>query len=946
MMDDNSMDVDYDVPRTPPPSTFKDISQHSPTSPSLSLPRAQVDKYKRQMIAASRREDWPARLIIAGDDKEELQNVLISVLSALAWIVLSETALQKSVIVPAMDQATEFVQSLNDCEVEEWKNTVQNGDWVGLITHSKLQKPAEDLSVAGQAEEIGNILHNHKRLGEAYAQDFIGDSATDFIECLEQADVEQEGNEKKPLYAKAISVVQSSGTGKSRLLTEVGKHIFTLPICLRKSTDPGYPPGDKPVVKFFSTLPKNNDLSLTAHIAIACFLAAAHLTMLELLQGEQKKGLNGPQLLEYWHELMEPPTVRDRREAFFTKVVKRADSMKLMVTTDSSPIRAKDGKLIPSDFDPFAASLKIYKRSAEEATKNLGEFLSSVLPAKRISVMYFDEAHELGLHFWIFLRLVQHQQLSMKMWYTFMGTKSSISYYAPHPSKQLSLKLKMELARLLPPYIDLGFDQRVIALGRVVVSVRMGEMQTIEFLSRYGRPMWSAHLPEETPGEMIALASWKLRNGDEFRATDKDHVFAVLSQRLCLDPVIAASEAVELADRSVAHHMRLLTGFSTSSERFYTHSPSEPMLVMGSIDILHNRPDPERLRQVLSTLSHDLCSAGLVEKGVLGELGARTLILIARDFAAPRHSHSPDLLKPVPLLHFLDTLFGRDIFTCSDRVKFENAFGKAHVNFTHWIITRDSIPGKPNVQLLANLWARGGALQCSFAQESIDFLIPLYFGSVHPDSEFDPSRLSVLTWQIKYKAKGDKKAEAAIRPIGAPRDRHQPLPYLAVLMELGTESRYQDNKSKIKYATSKPHADGEFGNLCDVWDAAVKKLETYRKRKKHRKETLEQLKKVANDARLAMDSVNRYSLSVRGVSQDVYGILRDADIAKEFATLLSIIMPSPVDERSTRQHMRPLERLSAASSHTDWMSEYVVSNELASDDNTDDSEPDVTLRYE
>lgn len=49
--------------------------------------------------------------------------------------------------------------------------------------------------------------------------------------------------------------------------------------------------------------------------------------MLELLQGEQKKGLNGPQLLEYWHELMEPPTVRDRREVFFTKVVKRADSV-------------------------------------------------------------------------------------------------------------------------------------------------------------------------------------------------------------------------------------------------------------------------------------------------------------------------------------------------------------------------------------------------------------------------------------------------------------------------------------------------------------------------------------------------------------------------------------------------------------------------------------------
>jgi hypothetical protein len=269
-------------------------------------------------------------------------------------------------------------------------------------------------------------------------------------------------------------------------------------------------------------LPKGNDLSLTAHNAIACFLAAAHLTMLESLQKARKKGLNGPQLLKYWHQLMEPTTVRNPREAFFTKVVKRADSvsrfiffrlsaltywqMRLKVITDCSPVRAKDGTPIPSDFDPFAASLKIYKRSAQEATKNLGEFLSSVLPLQRISVMYFDEAHELGLHFRIFLRLVQHQRLSTKMWYAFMGTKSSISYYAPRPSQrqspaslactclteeiELSLKLKRELATLLPPYIDLGFDQQAIAMGRAVVSVRMGEMQTIEFLSRYGRPMY------------------------------------------------------------------------------------------------------------------------------------------------------------------------------------------------------------------------------------------------------------------------------------------------------------------------------------------------------------------------------------------------------------------------------------------------------------------------
>jgi hypothetical protein len=188
-------------------------------------------------------------------------------------------------------------------------------------------------------------------------------------------------------------------------------------------------------------------------------------------------------------------------------------------------------------------------------------------------------------------------------------------------------------------------------------------------------------------------------------------------------------------------------------------------------------------------------------------------------------------------------------------------------------IVAASLRGPANLytcrQLLANLWARGGGLQCSFGQESIDFLIPTYFGSVHPDAEFEPSRLSGFTAQIKFRTTGDMKAEAAIRPIGIPRHRHQPLPYLAVLMELGTESHYKKTNSKIKYATSEPPADGEFEDLCDVWDAAVKKLETYSKGRKRQKKTLEKLKKAANDARVAMDSCNRYSLSVRGVSEDV-----------------------------------------------------------------------------
>jgi len=57
-------------------------------------------------------------------------------------------------------------------------------------------------------------------LTKAYGASFIGDTAVDFVNYLERIDDEERTNTKQ-IYAKAIPVVQSSGTGKSRMLTEV-----------------------------------------------------------------------------------------------------------------------------------------------------------------------------------------------------------------------------------------------------------------------------------------------------------------------------------------------------------------------------------------------------------------------------------------------------------------------------------------------------------------------------------------------------------------------------------------------------------------------------------------------------------------------------------------------------------------------------------------------------
>jgi hypothetical protein len=93
-------------------------------------------------------------------------------------------------------------------------------------------------------------------------------------------------------------------------------------------------------------------------------------------------------------------------------------------------------------------SEELYKE-ARGAVEALMSFLTS-LRAGSICVTYFDEAHELGIRFWILLRLLSHQDPTMAMWYIFMGTKSNISYFSPSAQNCESAVLFGLRVHLLP----------------------------------------------------------------------------------------------------------------------------------------------------------------------------------------------------------------------------------------------------------------------------------------------------------------------------------------------------------------------------------------------------------------------------------------------------------------------------------------------------------------
>ena len=128
-----------------------------------------------------------------------------------------------------------------------------------------------------------------------------------------------------------------------------------------------------------------------------------------------------------------------------------------------------------------------------------------------------------------------------------------------------------------------------------------------------------------------------------------------------------------------------------------------------------------------------------------------------------------------------------------------------------------------------------------------------YSGDIRKEAVFDPAKLSGVFGQVKFKAESDVAAEQAIRLIGLPRDPSEPLPYLTLLLELGSEANHRETGSKIKVTT--PTSTVTFQKLREEWLDAIKALESYKSAGKKDKGLDDRQKKVV-EKRLAMDAYN------------------------------------------------------------------------------------------
>jgi hypothetical protein len=100
---------------------------------------------------------------------------------------------------------------------------------------------------------------------------FWGDSVNVLKELL--LDEERVFQEDK-FYAKSMTIIQSSGTGKSRLLDELSKEFLTISFALRHPhKDGGWPPGDLEITHFLTCSTDYKELTARAVALLAAALA-------------------------------------------------------------------------------------------------------------------------------------------------------------------------------------------------------------------------------------------------------------------------------------------------------------------------------------------------------------------------------------------------------------------------------------------------------------------------------------------------------------------------------------------------------------------------------------------------------------------------------------------------------------------------------------------------
>ncbi|KAI5116426.1 hypothetical protein M0805_008897 [Coniferiporia weirii] len=666
--------------------------------------------------------------------------------------------------------------------------------------------------------------------------------------------------------SNCLHIVQSSGTGKSRAVHELGKLVFTIPFNVRSGAENrgfAYPYPDGTIRDFLVKAPSDPQ---KARLYFVKFLHGLFTAVLEEI--EKLSCVNTlEEVATAWSEYLEGDGVRSELYQKVIKVVQREENVRRQVgrTTETSPVVENVDESVSID--------KQTKEKVRMLISRIDQLASgcSSAPGNVRIVIYFDEAHQLGLSHYYALLSAAYAVINEPVFFLLLSTDCSFSKYFPTEPVHPSAWILPRGLGIQPPFTELPFDclcneESFIRSG----TMSLDEVNTVDFMCLFGRPLfWSLH---------------KL----DWDAVDafSDAALAVLAVRLLLDFNLTREWSCRTTIRLVQSHMAVVYSITADRKLLKAGYPSEPILAEAAAQQMRTmRSD---LTTSFSRLLFNYMNEGLINSGKChkrGELVARLIFILAYDKAADmykgggRMEHYLFYSNAVPVNLFIQALFGEKnaegiLKSLPDNVPsgvtFEEAFSDAWVRFTHF-----QWADSPYVLSTEGAWAavaRGMAFQCGPDEDMVNIFIPVVLGK---ESKLCESCMSGILVHVRTQIGSGHGARVDIDeryngffPEQSGRDGR---PYITIDMELGTHYSRREQAKDTPVATVAPGGEQDSSTSATTSVGEVDPINT---------EVMEH---------------PRYAIFARGCSESVFGVVDNKNFYAE------LLVPGSIFREPFRQ---------------------------------------------
>ncbi|TDL25340.1 hypothetical protein BD410DRAFT_785264 [Rickenella mellea] len=574
------------------------------------------------------------------------------------------------------------------------------------------------------------------------------------------------------LYAHFCAIIQSSGTGKSRLIDELAKEQFVIPINLRMDKV-GWPPEDEGVRKFLTNPSEGHRRFQSFFIALFVEIA--------VVMNEKRRGKGRDEgdimfadhadMCKWFHGYMAPRrnslTHNERRMALYRRVVGRAEKVfKNLTIVDTDPYfgrksreadAARVSQMSPNgkdqlDVDNISTGLlaplgdPVANRHDVATTVNITElskrfvsFLRGSYPPRSsgplvevvcafdgADTLPFEKEEERPDEFPSF----QHaaRQLARSIFSVFLSTNPKISRSLHHArvadeSYEPETRILTRNFTVPAPFTALPFDILVEEITNQGFS--LAKAVTVEYMAQFGRPIWASLLRAAVleSRDLVLFAAQKLLRRPitwPLKLSENESL-AVLSTLLALDYCSKTLRDHEEEQRQVAHHMRVCFDVSSDFHTMVTVSPSEPILAEAALLCLrYSEMTPGKMLD-------DVLGRSLVAAGDRGEHIAAFLCLKA-SLDARKYQTTAKL----SLLNFLKFFLRADVskfepsVSSGSQLPLGKAFESAYVYFNHAI--KLSTPEVAKASVLWATVARGALIVLANSHKGADLLVLICMG--------------------------------------------------------------------------------------------------------------------------------------------------------------------------------------------------------------------------